>query len=270
MSPALVAIPGGKYFARILTSLIPSHWTELISAFLGGAHVEQRLAHQGVRVFGSDINEALCNAWQQILNNPEPVAALVSRYAPHVRSRERFWDLKRVVGNIPDKITDAAAFLVTNKMSFNGMHGCSGGFSRSKHDKFIRALDHYVERVRHFRCPNLSVECLDYREALAKRPHVPAYLDPPYDLPSGNELYGDEGRYFSHEELAEVLKERQSPWILSYNKSDRILALYEGYPIVDLSGAWVHQSCGSNNDSSEIVIVSPDIVIPEGLGLRAA
>ena len=255
---------------NVLDEIIPFHWTELTSPFLGGAHLEQRFANRGLRVFGSDINGPLVNTLQQVLSNPDRVADLISRYAPLVRNRERFWDLKRVVGHIPDKAIDAASFLITNKMSFNGMHGSSGGFSKSKHDKLMRALDQFVERVRQFRCPNLSVEHLDFREALARRPYVPAYIDPPYDLPDGNELYGDEGRWFCHEELAAILRKRNSPWILSYNKSDRILDLYEGYTIADLSGAWVHQSCGSKNDSSEIVVVSHDIVIPEGFGLCAA
>jgi site-specific DNA-adenine methylase len=270
MSPALIAIPGGKFYANVIDGLIPSHWTELVSPFLGGGHLEQKLALRVVRVFGSDINGDLVNTWQQVLSRPDRVADSVARYAPLVRNRERFWDLKRVVGYVPDKAINAAAFLVTNKMSFNGLHGASGGFSRSKHDKFMRGLGDYVERVRQYRCPNLSVEHMDYRVALTKRAHVPAYVDPPYDLPGGNELYGDEGRNFCHEELAELLTERHSPWILSYNKSDRILDLYEGYSIVDLSGKWVHQSCGAKNDSSEIVIVSHDIVVPEGFGVCAA
>lgn len=267
--PAIIAIPGGKYFAYPLIQIVPSLWTELVSPCLGGGHLEQRLA-QWMRVFASDINEGLVNTWQQLLENPDQVAELILRYAPLVRNRERFRDLKRVVGHIPDKAVDAAAFLVTNKMSFNGIHDSSGGFSRSKHDTFIRSLDHYVDRVRQYRCPNLSVEHLDFRDALAKRPDVPAYIDPPYDLPDGNELYGPEGREFCHEDLAKILRERSGPWILSYNKSDRIMDLYEGYTIRDVSGKWVHQSCGSKNQSSEIVIVSPHIEIPDNFGLDAA
>src|SRR5208283_908797 len=106
--------------------------------------------------------------------------------------------------------------------------------------------------------PNLHVECLDYRQALRKYPHILAYLDPPYLL--FTRLYRH--NEINHQELCSILCKRNR-WMLSYGNHPEIRNLYKEFEIIDLSGLW-HKGMGRSNYSSEILIVSPDIVVPEG------
>ena len=76
--------------------------------------------------------------------------------------------------------------------------------------------------------PTLSVECVDYAELLAAYPTAAAYLDPPY---LGRRFHNLYGRYseFNHDALAELLRQRNSPWLLSYNDCPEVKRLYKGY-----------------------------------------
>ena len=79
------------------------------------------------------------------------------------------------------------------------------------------------------------------------------YLDPPYIIDS--KLYGYKGDMhtdFDHEELARLLRSK-SRWILSYNDSEEIRRLYDGYEI--LTPQWVY-GMARDKRSREVLIVN--------------
>jgi site-specific DNA-adenine methylase len=258
MVPHIFQIPGSKRQGkRVIRKFIPSTWTTLIAPFLGAGWVERDCAEAGMRVFGSDANELQINLWDQVLRNPNIVADLIERYAPFVRNKNVYVALAGVVGSVTSPEVRAATYQIVSHLSYAAM-GANGPYSKTKHAAYVNGFKRYVEAVREFRCLNLSVEWCDYRDALSRRPGVPAYLDPPYDSISSDRWYG----WFDHEALCDVLTKRDAPWICSYGATPRILDLYRDFTIVDLSGMWTHPIRKQKGD--EILILSHDIPLPEG------
>ena len=90
-----------------------------------------------------------------------------------------------------------------------------------------------IDALRNFRSPTVTVERMDWRQALDARPCVFAYLDPPYPMIS-RKLYVNH-RNFDHLELRDVLAARQAPWALSLNDLPETRELYSGFRIEALT-----------------------------------
>jgi DNA adenine methylase len=241
--------PGGKSKARAqILELIPPGTEELASPFLGGGSVEIAAANlRGIRVHAYDIFEPLIDFWTELLENPERLADEIRQHYP--LTREEFYALKAETPTT--RLERAAHFYVINRCSFSGST-FSGGMSPD-HPRFTLGL---IDKLRHFRCPNISVACQDFRETLTQHAETLCYLDPPYRIPIN--LYGRNGdahRDFDHEGLSQLLGQR-GRWILSYNDCDEVRDMYPGYRTV--TPQWKY---GMSNDknSREIIIVSHDI-----------
>ncbi len=122
-----------------------------------------------------------------------------------------------------------------NRSSYSGTT-LSGGMSPN-HPRFTPSA---IDRLRDFKAPNLTADCLDYRDA-------------PYA--NGGKLYGSRGDMhegFNHYELADALHKRDG-WILSYNNCEEIRKLYEGYKMIEPK--WTY---GMNGDkiSKELLILN--------------
>ena len=113
-----------------------------------------------------------------------------------------------------------------------------------------------IDRIRNFQIENLSVEHADFKESIPMAKKHLLYLDPPYMLEQ--RLYGNNGDLhngFDHEGLSKILKKREN-WILSYNDSDEIHEMYEGYTFY-----YPEWKYGMSNDknSREVLIFSDDL-----------
>lgn len=238
--------PGGKSRAiDVIRAYFPKGVTELLSPFLGGGSIELTLAQEGVRVHGYDSFAPLVDFWQQLLAQPDELADLVEAYFPLEKSA--FYELQKQQQNLPTAIERGAAFYVLNRASFSGST-LSGGMS-PQHPRFTQSS---IDRIRHFRNPNLTVHCADFKASLQQHPHLFAYLDPPYLIK--NALYGKKGnthRGFDHEGLAEILTKRRN-WILSYNDSEEIRDFYRNFEIV--TPEWKY-GMSKNKKSKEVLVL---------------
>ena len=238
--------PGGKSRAvDRIRRFIPNGVSALCAPFLGGASVELACAADSVMVYGSDAFEPVINFWKQAKNNPEKLAERVRIRYPLTRTK--FYSLQKQFHKVTDPVERAAVFYVLNRASFSGTT-LSGGMSPG-HPRFTPSS---IARLGKFHAPLLTVECLDYRKALALHSDKFLYLDPPYN--NGGKLYGNRGDMhtnFDHEELAAHLKSRDG-WVLSYNDSPEILRLYEGYRIE--RPEWTYGMSG-DKQSKEVLIV---------------
>ena len=216
------------------------------SPFLGGGSVELACAARGIKVFGSDLFEPLVNFWNHLLADADILADVVEQYLP--LPKHRFYELQKGYFKISDPLEQAAAFFALNRASFSGAT-LAGGMSPG-HPRFTESA---IQRLRDFYVEGLSVKHCDYREAISNSPDEFMYLDPPYIIES--KLYGYKGDMhtdFDHEELARILRSR-SNWILSYNDSEEVRLLYEGYEI--LTPQWVY-GMARNKRSREVLIVN--------------
>jgi DNA adenine methylase len=123
-----------------------------------------------------------------------------------------------------------------------------------------------MERLKNFSCPNLTVECLDFKETFKRHPDIICYCDPPYYLKKGW-LYGTDGNIhkdFDHQGLADILCNRDK-WVLSYNNCDEVIKMYRDFRIIE--PIWTYSMDKDKNDKSkrgksrELLIFSNDIVM---------
>ncbi len=156
----------------------------------------------------------------ELLANPQMLTDRVRRF--HPLSREAFYQLKEATP--ASSLEQAAHFYVVNRCSFSGST-FSGGMSPN-HPRFTHSS---IANLHNFRCPDLSVECLDFHATLHRHTRSLLYLDPPYLIQGG--LYGKNGNTHKdcdHDGLRELLRQRDR-WILSYNDSREIRQMYAGY-----------------------------------------
>ena len=223
--------PGSKTrAARQILSLYPCDTKRLVSPFFGSGALETAAARRGWHVHGSDIFEPLVNYHQQVQINAEAVARRVGNYYPPSRAvAER---IRANYKEIADPLERAAAFFVLNRTSISGFTLARTGFCDTMKPGDLK---NSRARLAGWQWPRtLSIECLDFEEALERHPSIPAYLDPPY-LKSCTSIYGnknDNSQAFDHERLARCLKARSAPWVLSYNANPTVLGLYAGCKIL--------------------------------------
>lgn len=247
---SILRYPGGK--SRAVKHIAPyfDKHDIIVSPFFGGGSIEIHLASLGKTVIGYDVFEPLTIFWKEILKDPNAVADIVQSYLP--LSKEDFYDLQKKQHENNDAET-AAIFFVLNRCSFSGST-LSGGMSPN-HPRFNQ---NSIDRLRSFNSDTLTVDNISFEDVFVKHQNEMMYLDPPYLLKSGNNLYGNKGsthKNFNHIKLYELIKDRKK-WIMSYNDCKEIRELYEDFMIK--TPEWSY-GMSSNKSSKEVLIFSPDI-----------
>lgn len=244
-SVPLFSWPGGK--RRLVKSILPHlrGYAEVVSPFMGGAAVELALAAEGTRVHASDANRDLVVLWDILLNNPARIAdrmAELQGCAPETMLAEIVMD-----GKEQEQRAIALYFRLRTTLYHmpegKVLHTSTGNGWKPKHAEFWRT---YVaplreREVRKFRAPNMTVSCCDYADALAAHPGMPAYLDPPYVQDKSDadyaKLYANHG--IDHVQLAEQLKARSAPWVLSINDCEWARDTFAGNRMVEVQVKWL-------------------------------
>lgn len=245
--------PGGKSRAvKILKQYVPENVEKIVSPFIGGGSFEIHMANCGVRVYGYDAFHQLVNFWKHLIDKPKELAAEVLPHYP--ASKDDYLRTKSYLcedGWYNDPLKAAAYFFVVNRMSFSGLTLTDTG--TSKDHNFNRESINFLSS---FQCPNLSVEYADYRDTLRHNKDKFMYLDPPYMIKRN--LYGVDGELhaaFNHNELASMLQECKTQFLLSYNNCDEIKRLYTGFYIYHHKWAnGIAARSSSSRDNDELII----------------
>lgn len=241
---------GGKSRGVIkISHFIPQETKVICSPFIGGGSIELACANNGIFVYGYDNFKPLVEFWQCLLKNRNKLAEIVKEYYP--LSKKKFYELQKSQHKPQSKYERAAIFYVLNRSSFSGTT-MSGGMSPN-HPRFTISS---IERIENFQIENLHVEQADFKESIPKAKNTLLYLDPPYLI--NQKLYGNRGNLhegFDHNGLAKILKNRDN-WILSYNESNEIDDLYDGYTFY--YPKWKY-GMSNNKKSREVLIFSDDL-----------
>ncbi len=247
---------GGKSRGiKEICQYIPNNVKEICSPFFGGGSVELACADNNIKVHGYDNFEPLVEFWQCLLANPKKLAEIVREYYP--LSKIKFYELQKTQEKFKSKYERAAVFFVLNRSSFSGTT-MSGGMSPD-HPRFTLSS---IERLANFKVGNVSVDLADFKQSIKKHSKKLLYLDPPYLI--NQKLYGNNGDMhngFDHECLVEILKECKM-WILSYNDSEEIHKLYEGFTF--RYPTWKY-GMSNNKTSREVIILSHEIAEINGI-----
>lgn len=269
-NPSILRYPGGKTRAvKHILPLIPEDTTVLLSPFMGGGSIEHAWARQDPTrsVYAADYFNPVAVFWQQVARNPKAVAREVEALYP--LAKEDFYMLQQKHMRTRNPVKVAAQFYVLNRASFSGAT-LSGGMSPG-HPRFTESS---VKRLRDFVMPNVAVEHADVFEWLpallgamdraGQKDTTTIYLDPPYLIPNDN-LYGSKGsthRGFDHELLANMLVEASDQgwrWILSYNNSAEVKALYTG--LAQSEPQWAY-GMSKDKTAKELLVFSTGVLKP--------
>ena len=242
---SILRYPGGKSRASvILRKFLPDDVDEIASPFFGGGSFELFLSTQGIRVYGSDGFEPLANFWKEVITDPQAVALSAGDFYPMTKD---LYDETKENESSFNNPRRAGAFYALNRCCFSGM--MKAGFSQEAADANFNQSS--LDRLYGFETFNLTVEHLDWKDAIRKHEDKFLYLDPPYLIEST--LYGFRGEMhegFDHEELSVRLRERDR-WFLSYNDCPEIRRLY---PDCDFHEVKWSYAMVNKSESNEVVI----------------
>ncbi len=247
--------PGGKSRAvKIIAPLVPE-FDEFREPFLGGGSVFVSFKQQypNKKYWINDIYPNLYYFWKHTQQNPNKLINQIQQWKDEFINGKKLH--RYLIENIEkfDDLKKAAAFFVFNRITFSGTSE-SGGFSKAAFEKrFTRSS---IERVKALSniLNNTLITNLDYKEVVeAKGKNVFLFLDPPYYSATKSALYGKNGnlhKSFDHERLAEVLKNANHKWLLTYDDSEHIRELFSFAYINEWNLTYGMRNVGENGNQN--------------------
>lgn len=266
--------PGGKgrlapYIARLISAqpVRPHSYAE---PFAGGAGAALRLlVDEHVRsIHINDLDPGIAAFWRCVFNETDRFVHLIETTEIGLDTWHRSKEIYTDTRDSADIDLGFATF-VLNRCNRSGILTARpiGGMQQTgtwKIDARFNRVDlaDRVRRLGRYR-GRVTVSQLDARvfiktiDDLGDR--VLLYVDPPY-LVQGDDLYLDGLTIEDHADLAQLLRECRCPWLLTYDRDDRVPdQLYTGLPIAefDIAHTAQHQHVGS-----EFMVFGPSVTVP--------
>ncbi len=220
-------IGGKKLLRKQIMEQFPDQgsYSRYIEVFGGAGWVLfSKDKHASLEVL-NDVNGELINLYRVVKYHPEPLQKELEWL---LMSREQFFDeLNRNTRGMTD-IQRAARFFCLIRESFGT--DCKS-FRVSPRD-MQKAVD-YLKEVSG-RLNRVVIENQDFERLIKTydRPEALFYLDPPYF--EAEKYYPDRFNPEDHERLRKCLENIKGKFILSYNDSQQIRDLYEGFTIIEV------------------------------------
>jgi len=269
--------PGGKtqlapFVSTLLThnDLQGGHYAE---PFAGGAGIAWRLLFSGQasEIWLNDIDPAVYAFWHAAVNSSDDLCERIERAVLTLdewqRQREVFKDARA------KPIDRAFATLYMNRTNRSGIldGGVIGGTQQTGNYKLDcrfnkKELVRKIERIGRYRSVvHLSNE--DARLCLARwdkllPERALLNIDPPY-YGKGSELYINHFKPEDHASLSRQIKRLKHRWMLTYDDTPEIEALYSGLPTYRMSLLY---SAQTKRMGAELLISDPDLEMPQPCG----
>jgi DNA adenine methylase len=238
----------------------------LVSPFWGGGSTEMLIASEGVKVQGYDVFRPLADFWEIVCGDGGAaiLADMAEQHYPLIDSDHYKTFLPGL--DSEDKWERALSFYIAIKGSYSGKIGCSTVRSRAE----FRLVG--IDKLRNFYAPNVTFchgSCFD---TIPAHENDFLYLDPPY-YETVSHYYGKDGalhKSFDHEKFCETLKQHKGGFVMSYDNSDSVRALYDGWTEFRYLTFPYQMSGTKRYDKTELVIVKyPEKVKPKVTPLEA-
>jgi DNA adenine methylase len=270
--------PGGKQvLSDSLATLINLNDLEgctYLEPYAGGAGAALTLlfGEYVERIHLNDADPAIFALWMSVLNRTD---SFLRRVRDVPLSIEQ-WLRQREIYQNPNKYSQFdlgfAAFFLNrcNRSGIIANAGVIGGlnqtgnwkidarFNRSELAARISKIALYSDRISIH-----NLDALDFLEKFANPPSTRhqnfVYLDPPY-FEKGSQLYLSYYTASDHVALAKYLhKKTQFTWVLTYDDTEYIRALYSKLRILPLG---IQYSAGPCRSGREILILKPGVAAP--------
>ena len=223
--------PGGKNRAvKIIAPIIPE-FNEFREPFLGGGSVFIYLKQKfpNTTYWINDLYPNLFHFWKQTQQNIDRLIEQVYFWRNKYENGKELY--RYLLDNIEtfDELKRASAFFIFNRITFSGTSE-SGGFSKAAFEK--RFTISSIDRVRllYSILNDTNITNYDYQEVIEKEgKNVFIFLDPPYFSTTKSALYGKNGnmhKTFDHERFANILKNTNHKWLITYDDSKYIKNLF--------------------------------------------
>ena len=267
--------PGGKsqlapFFSRIISAQ-ENRPTRYAEPFAGGAGAALKLLVSGdvEHIHINDINPGIAAFWRSIFTNSAEFIKLIEQTPIDVEH----WYQAREVYLSPALYNDLelgfATFFLnrTNRSGIllarpiggleqTGQWKIDARFNRENLSSRVRYLSTFSERV-----TVTEGDALDFlREIEQFGEDVFTYIDPPY-LTQGDYLYLDAFDSDAHLALSNLLKDMETPWVLTYDADKRINeSLYIGERCAQFG---ISHTAQVQHVGSEYVVFGSSLVLPD-------
>ena len=224
--------PGGKSRAVAQIHALIPEFQEFREPFVGGGSVflHERQQRPEAHFWINDVYAELYQFWRGCQLHLTAIQAQVEAWKTRFSVGKDLFSFLNATLPSMTEIERAAAFFVFNRITFSGTT-LSGGYSEQAFQgrfttSSMRRLDALPALLQHCHITNLDFEPV----IRAAGESVFIFLDPPYYSATGSALYGKNGHLhkgFDHERLAQVLRETPHRWLMTYDDSPFIRALYD-------------------------------------------
>jgi len=221
--------PGGKSRAiPQIANYLPANFSEYREPFVGGGSlfIYLKQAYPKLNIWINDLNQNLFLFWKYSqLELPNLVLGINKLRDEYQNGKDLFEMLTQI--NV-DKLSDldrAIRFFVLNRITFSGTVE-SGGYSEGAFQgRFTISSIERLAKIQYL-LEGVEITNLDYVELL-KKPgkDVFIFLDPPYYSARKSKLYGKKGDLhtsFDHDRFAQLLKECNHLWLITYDDCPEI------------------------------------------------
>ena len=260
MNQSPLRYPGGKTRAcKILDEIVVQHFDisefdRIISPFFGGGSFEFYLQNKyKLRIIANDKFTPLANFWRTCKMDQGELVAELEKKIDRI-SKTEFLEYRARIMQEVQQLEQSVMYFIINRCSFSGAT-LSGGFSQdASKNRFTRSS---IQKIAQLDLREFEIANQDFTDFLAQLEQSQrdlVFLDPPYYLEGGSNLYGKSGDMhegFPHEVLFRVVETR-SNWIMTYNDCDYIRDLYKDYVIIPAEWSY---GMNKTKKSSEIIII---------------
>ena len=243
---------------------------EYVEVYAGGAGIAWSLLFEEYvrRVHINDLNKSLAAFWRSILDNTDEFCQLVQDTPITMQE----WQRQRVIQNRPQEhsiIELGFSTFFLNRTNRSGIlkGGVIGGkqqtgewkidarFNRKDLIQRIQRIGRFSDRIRFY-----DLDAVDFIKTIL--PSIPqktlVYLDPPY-FNKGQKLYENHYEKEDHANIANLISTSiYQPWIVSYDATPEIMALYENHQNIQYS---IRYSARERYAGSEVIFYKHDLKV---------
>lgn len=257
MNKSPLRYPGGKtrackkLFEIVNNNYDLSKFDTIVSPFFGGGSFEFYLNKMcGLQIIANDKFKPLFSFWKNSKTNNDE---LCDKLYPQVDTinKEAFATLRKSVIDEENELEQSVMYFIINRCSFSGAT-LSGGFSQEASKK--RFTKSSVDRIKKLDLSKFDIFNHDFEEFIQSKSNCMFFVDPPYFLEKGSNLYGKNGdlhENFDHERLHKCITTKKN-WCMTYNNCEYIRELYKDFKIIETSWSY---GMNKSKQSSEIVIL---------------
>lgn len=274
--PSPLRYPGGK---RKLSSYVETIVMEndiqggtYIEPFAGGANVALHLLFKNLvnKIVINDLDRSIYAFWHSVLYETDALCRLISNTPVNIEN----WVLQKEIQNMKDHadlLELGFSTFYLNRTNRSGIirGGIIGGKEQSgiwkidaryNKNELVQRIEKIAKNVEHIELYNR--DAIDLINLIGNEidDHTLIYFDPPY-YNQGAALYSNFYTHKDHADLARFILHLDCKWMLTYDYTDEVVALYD---TVQKHTLFLSYTAQEKVRGSEMLAFSHGLVAPTG------